>query len=140
MVGKKINYGDLAIKIVMPQDADYAEEVAKAKTSNYLLVDYKKLYSDSEKEIIDNNSDGTENQLRYFWPVLNKHNSSNYIVESYAKYRLGNLNATFIMRTPEVYLIAAEAALQLGDATTAARYVNKMRSRAGANSLASVNL
>lgn len=138
--GKKISKGELAIKIVMPQDADYAEEVAKAATSNYLLVDYKKLYSDSQKEIIDLNSDGTENQLRYYWPVLNKHNSSNYIVESYAKYRLGNLNATFIMRTPEVYLIAAEAALQLGDAGSAKNYVNKIRQRAGAKELGSVDL
>ena len=140
MKGKKINNGELAIKIVMPQDADYATEVAKAGTSNYLLIDYKKLYSDADKEIIDQNADGTENQLRYFWPVLNKHNSSNYIVENYAKYRLGNLNATFIMRTPEVYLIAAEAALQLGDATSAKNYVNKIRSRAGANPLPSVDL
>ena len=140
MKGKKINNGELAIKIVMPQDADYATEVAKAGTSNYLLIDYKKLYSDANKEIIDQNADGTENQLRYFWPVLNKHNSSNYIVENYAKYRLGNLNATFIMRTPEVYLIAAEAALQLGDATSAKNYVNKIRSRAGANPLPSVDL
>ncbi len=140
MKGKKINNGDLAIKIVMPQDADYADEVAKAATSNYLLVDYKKLYSDTQNEIIDLNSDGTENQLRYYWPVLNKHNSSNYIVESYAKYRLGNLNATFIMRTPEVYLIAAEAALQLGDASTATSYVNKIRQRAGAQLLSSVDL
>ena len=140
MKGKKISKGELAIKIVMPQDANYAEEVAKAATSNYLLVDYKKLYSDSQKEIIDLNSDGTENQLRYYWPVLNKHNSSNYIVESYAKYRLGNLNATFIMRTPEVYLIAAEAALQLGDAGSAKNYVNKIRQRAGAKELGSVDL
>lgn len=140
MKDKNINYGDLAIKIVMPQDADYAEEVAKARTSNYLLVDYKKLYSDEQKEIIDNNADGTENQLRYFWPVLNKHNSSNYIVENYSKYRLGNLNATFIMRTPEVYFIAAEAALQLNRSDLALQYVNKIRSRAGAKPLGSVDL
>ena len=62
------------------------------------------------------------------------------LVESYAKYRLGNLNATFIMRTPEVYLIAAEAALQLGDASTATSYVNKIRQRAGAQLLSSVDL
>lgn len=140
LVGKKINNGDLAIKIVMPQDADYAAETANAATSNYLLVDYKKLYSDAQKEIIQNGADGKENQLRYFWPVLNKHNSSNYIVENLSKYRVGNLNATFIMRTPEVYLIAAEAALQNGDAGKAAKYVNKIRTRAGAKNLASVNL
>ena len=41
IVGKKINIGDLAIKIVMPQDADYATEVSKKATANYLVVDYK---------------------------------------------------------------------------------------------------
>ena len=138
--GTVMNFGDKAVKFVMPQDADYATEVANASKSPYLLIDYKKLYSDSSKEIIDNNSDGTENPLRYFWPVLNKHNSSNYIVESYAKYRLGNLNATFIMRTPEVYLIAAEAALQTGNNTKALQYVNAVRNRAGANPATSVDL
>lgn len=138
--GKKINNGDLAIKIVMPQDPDYATEVANAATSNYLLVDYKKLYSDTEKEIIQNGADGKENQLRYFWPVLNKHNSSNYIVENLSKYRVGNLNATFIMRTPEVYLIAAEAALHINKAEKAKTYVNTIRQRAGAEDLTSVNI
>lgn len=140
MVGKKINQGEKAIKFVMPQDADYAAEVAAAATSNYLLVDYAKLYSDASHDIIANDASGNENQLRYFWPVLNKHNSSKYLVESLPKYRVGNLNATFIMRTPEVYLIAAEAALQTGDANKAARYVNKIRQRAGAKTLGSVDL
>lgn len=140
LVGKTIAQGDKAIKITMPQDADYAAEVASAATSNYLLVDYKKLYSDAQKEIIANDAKGNENQLRYFWPVLNKHNSTKYLVESLPKYRVGNLNATFIMRTPEVYLIAAEAALQTGNSGKAAQYVNKIRSRAGAKTLASVDL
>ena len=48
MVGKKINYGDLAIKIVMTQNADYAEEMANAMTSKYMFVGYKKIYSDPE--------------------------------------------------------------------------------------------
>lgn len=138
MKDKTIKKGDLAIKIVVPQDADYAEEVAKAATSNYLLVDYAKLYSDKTHEIIDLTADGAENQLRYYWPVLNKHNSSNYVIESYEKYRLGNLNATFIMRTPEVYLIAAEAALALGQ--NADQYVNAVRQRAGAQPLSGVTL
>jgi len=44
-----------------------------------------------------------------FYPSLMKHNSSNYYVNNLSKKRLGNLNATFMMRTPEVFLIAAEA-------------------------------
>lgn len=140
MEGKEIKNGDLAIKFVMPQDADYAEETANAATSNYLLVDYKKLYSDAKHEIIDFNADGTENYLRYFWPALTKHNSTNFFLSNASKNRVGNLNATFIMRTPEVYLIAAEAAVQLGDAATATTYVNKIRMRAGAAPLSTVTL
>lgn len=140
LIGQSINKGDLAIKIVVPQDTDYATEVANAANSNYLLVDYAKLYSDGNREIVDYAADGSENQLRYYWPVLNKHNSSNYVIESYAKYRLGNLNATFIMRTPEVYLIAAEAALQTGKNDLARNYVNVIRKRAGAKELGSVDL
>lgn len=139
MEGKKINNGEKAIKIIMPQDADYAREKAAAATSNYLVVDYAKLYSDADHEIIDM-ANGAENQLRYYYPALNKHNSSTYVVESYSKFRLGNLNATFIMRTPEVYLIAAEAALQTGKADKAKQYVNKIRQRAGAKTFGSVDL
>ena len=50
--GKKLNTGDLAIKIVMPQDADYAAEVSKKVTANYLIVDYKDVYDDENKNVI----------------------------------------------------------------------------------------
>lgn len=38
-----------------------------------------------------------------FYPSLMKHNSSNYYINNLGKKRLGNLNATFMMRTPEVF-------------------------------------
>ena len=81
-------------------------------------------------------NDGTnENQFRYYYPSLNKHNSSNYYVANASKQRNGNLNATFIMRMAEVYLIAAEADFYLIGGANAADYINKVRERAGANPL-----
>ena len=81
-------------------------------------------------------NDGTsENLFRYYYPSLNKHNSSNYYVANASKQRNGNLNATFIMRMAEVYLIAAEADIYLNGGTNAAKYLNKVRGRAGANPL-----
>ena len=80
--------------------------------------------------------DGTnENQFRYYYPSLNKHNSSNYYVANASKQRNGNLNATFIMRMAEVYLIAAEADIYLNGGANAAGYINKVSERAGANPL-----
>lgn len=112
IVGKKLNTGDLAIKIVMPQDADYAAEVSKKATANYLVVDYKDVYDDANKNVITERGAG-ENMFRYFYPSLNKHNSSNYYVANANKKRNGNLNATFIIRMAEIYLIAAEADIYL---------------------------
>lgn len=81
-------------------------------------------------------NDGTsENLFRYYYPSLNKHNSSNYYVANASKQRNGNLNATFIMRMAEVYLIAAEADIYLNGGANAAKYLNKVRERAGANPL-----
>lgn len=71
----------------------------------------------------------------YYYPSLNKHNSSNYYVANASKQRNGNLNATFIMRMAEVYLIAAEADIYLNGGANAAGYINKVRERAGANPL-----
>lgn len=134
IVGKKINTGDLAIKIVMPQDADYATEVSKKATANYLVVDYKDVYDDANKNVINERGAG-ENMFRYFYPSLNKHNSSNYYVANANKKRNGNLNATFIIRMAEIYLIAAEADIYLNGGSKAMGYINKVRQRAGATPL-----
>lgn len=134
VVGKHIAKGDLAIKVVMPQDADYAEEVAKKATADYLVVDYKDVYNDDNRNVITQRGAG-ENMFRYFYPSLNKHNSSNYYVANAKKMRNGNLNATFIMRMAEVYLIAAEADIYLNGGANAMGYINKLRQRAGAHLL-----
>ncbi len=134
VVGQTLYEGDLAIKIVVPQDEDYAAEVAKKATAKYLVVDYKDVYDDAAKNVITQRGEG-ENMYRYFYPSLNKHNSSNYFVANPGKKRNGNLNATFIMRMAEVYLIAAEADLYLNGGANAMKYVNKIRRRAGAELL-----
>lgn len=135
VAGKTVNEGDLAIKFVMPQDADYATAVANKKTSTELIVDYKDVYDDTKKKVIDTNADGTDRILNVFFPSLNKHNSSNYFVANAAKGRIGNLNGTFIMRMAEIYLIAAEADIIVNGAANAMGYINKVRARAGANPL-----
>lgn len=134
VVGKKLAVGDLAVKIVMPQDDDYAAEIAAKKTSSYLLVDYKDVYSDANHNV-KMTYNGGQNLFRYFYPSLNKHNSSNYYVANASKKRNGNLNATFIMRMAEVYLIAAEADIYLNGGASALTYINKVRTRAGAQAL-----
>ena len=81
-------------------------------------------------------SNGTsENLFSSFYPSLSKHNSSKYYVADAAKKRNGNLDATFIMRTAEVYLIAAEADIYVNGGSSALKYVNKIRQRAGAKLL-----
>jgi hypothetical protein len=134
MVGQSIAVGDRAIKFVMPQDDDYAAEVAAKATSNYLLIDYEDVYNDASKSIVMTKGSG-ENMFRYFYPSLNKHNSSNFYVANAGKMRNGNLNAFFIMRMAEVYLIAAEADIYLNGGSNAMTYINKVRTRAGAKAL-----
>ena len=113
---------------------------------NYLVVDYKDVYNDINKNIYmtysyknpsgNYTSDGTsENLFSYFYPSLNKHNSSNFYVADANKKRNGNLNATFIMRMAEIYLIAAEADLYVNGGANTLKYLNKVRSRAGARPL-----
>ncbi len=134
VAGTSLVKGDLAIKFVMPQDADYATEIAAKTTSPYLLVDYKDVYDDANKKVIDQKN-GTENILHYFYPSLNKHNSSNYYVANAGKQRNGNLNASFIIRMAEIYLIAAEADIVANGGANAMGYINKVRARAGAKAL-----
>lgn len=137
MVGETINVGDKAIKFVMPQDDDYATEIANKATSNYLLIDYTDVYDDASKSIIMTKGSG-ENLFRYFYPSLNKHNSSNIYVVSASSMRNGNLNATFIIRMAEIYLIAAELDIYLNGGSNAMGYINTVRQRAGANLLSGV--
>lgn len=144
--GRTLNVGDLAIKFIMPQDIDYATESANKLSSNYLVIDYKDIYNDANKNInmtyaYQNPSTGypsdgsAENLFNYFYPSLTKHNSSNYYEAEPAKMRNANLNATFMMRMAEVYLIAAEADIYVNGGGSALGYINKVRTRAGAKPL-----
>lgn len=134
--GKKIAVDEKAIKFIMPQDADYDAEKENMNTAPYLVVDYKAVYDDAKKNVIMKNGAGNENQFRYFYPSLNKHNSSRWYVANGPKMRNGNLNATFMMRMAEVYLIAAELDLYLNGGSNALPYINKVRARAKAAPLA----
>lgn len=134
VVGQTIAAGELAYKIVMPQDADYATEVANKATSKYLLVDYADVYDDANRNV-KMTLNGKENHFRYIYPSLRKHLSDNYYVANASKARNGNLNATFMMRMAEVYLIAAEASIYLNNTGDASKYIAKVRDRAGAKAL-----
>lgn len=144
--GQKIANGSTAIKFIMPQDADYATESADKLKKSYLIIDYKDIYNDANKNINMNytyknptkgyTSDGkSENLFSVFYPSLAKHRSSRFYVADKAKKRNGNLNATFMMRTAEVYLIAAEADIYVNNGANAMGYINKVRTRAGAKAL-----
>lgn len=133
--GKNVAIGDLAIRIAMPQDADYDKLVAQKASLPYLLVDYKDVYDDQNRNV-RMTLNGKENLYRYFYPSLNKHNSAKYYVVSESNRRNANLNATFMMRMAEVYLIAAEADIYLNGGANAAGYINKVRTRAGARPIA----
>lgn len=127
-----IAVGDLAVKFVMPQDADYTAEMNGKATSNHLLVSYGDVYA--SKRVTMTNGSG-ENMYRYFYPSLSKHNSSNYYVANASKMRNGNLNAVLVMRMAEVYLLAAEYDIILKGGANAMGYINKVRTRAGAKAL-----
>ncbi|GHT60939.1 starch-binding protein [Bacteroidia bacterium] len=146
VLAKKLEVGDRAIKFIMPQEADYASESASKHSASYLVVDYKDIYNDAKKNIhmtyayknpsAGYSADGSsENLFNYFYPSLTKHNSSNYYVVNAGSRRNGNLNATFIMRTAEIYLIAAEADIYVNGGSGAMAYINKIRNRAGAKPL-----
>jgi hypothetical protein len=143
VLNKSLAVGAQAIKFIMPQDVDYESEVASKRTSSCLVIDYRDVYNDSKKNInmkyayrnpsAGYSSDGSaENLFNYFYPSLTKHNSSNYYVVNAGSRRNGNLNATFIMRMAEVYLIAAEADIYVNGGSGALGYLNKIRNRAGA--------
>jgi len=146
VTNNKLEVDDLAIKFLMPQDEHYNNEIANRYTAPYLVIDYSDVYSDENKNVkmtykyhnttSEYLSDGSnENLLRYFYPSLTKHNSSNYYVANASKMRNGNLNAFFIMRMSEAYLIAAEADVYVNGGSGALQFINKVRTRAGAKPL-----
>lgn len=146
VLGNSLGLGSLAIKFIMPQDVGYNTEVSQKHKAPYLIVDYKDIYNDANKNInmtysYKNPSAGyttngtSENLFNYFYPSLTKHNSSNYFVANASQKRNGNLNAVLIMRMADIYLVAAEADLYVSGGANAAKYINKIRARAGAKLL-----
>lgn len=144
--GTAVNKGDMAVKFIMPQEANYAEEVAKKHSLPYLLVDYADIYDQTNRKVKmkyayqnpskDYAADGSsENPFNAIYPSLTKHNSENYYVVNASSARYANLNGTFMMRMSEVYLIAAEADIYVNGGSAALGYINKVRERAGANPL-----
>ena len=134
--------GDLAIDFVHPNDPGYATKVANKLDQKYLVVDYNDVYNSSTKtvkmtydRVNRNPGTATPNPFFGFYPSLMKHNSSNYYTNNATSNRYGNLNATFMMRMPEVYLIAAEADIYANGGGSAIGYINKVRNRAGATAL-----
>src|SRR5690606_17595700 len=111
--------GDTALNFIHPADADYQERAAAKLSKKYIEIDYADVYNDAtgavlmqynrKNQPLDNGTTLTTNPYIYFYPSLMKHNSSNYYVNNASSNRYGNLNATFMMRMAEVYLIAAEA-------------------------------
>lgn len=135
----KFVFDEKALEFIRPGDEGYAEKIAEKKDSKILYVDYKDLYAEDNTVIMDyhrdyDNTDVVSPWLN-FYPSLMKHNSSNYYVNNLSKKRLGNLNATFMMRTPEVFLIAAEADIYVNGGANAMQYINLVRERAGAKAL-----
>ncbi|WP_207426641.1 RagB/SusD family nutrient uptake outer membrane protein [Pedobacter sp. SYSU D00535] len=134
--------GNTAIDFIHPNDPDYTTKAATKLDQKYLVVDYNDVYDPVTKTVKMtytrvNRDPGTQapNPFFGFYPSLIKHNSSNYYVNNANSNRYGNLNATFMMRMPEVYLIAAEADIYANGGANAMGYINKVRQRAGAQPL-----
>lgn len=141
----KLAIGDRAVEFIHPNDPDYAGKAASRLSRKYLIVDYADVYDDMDKSVkmqynrvnqpLLDGSTLTTNPFFGFYPSLIKHNSSNYYINNAKKKRFGNLNATFMMRMSEIYLIAAEADLYVNGGSNALGYINRIRARAGAIAL-----
>lgn len=129
--------GDTAIFFIHTNDNNYSSRVAKKHDQKYLLIDMNDVYKDTVRMKYTRSIDGktVTNPFFGFYPSLTKHNSSNYFAYNSTKY--GNLDATFMMRMAEIYLIAAEADIYVNGGANALKYINKIRQRAGANDLPS---
>lgn len=113
---------DTRFLIVLSKDYKSAEERA---TRRYFTVNIDDLFG-SDGMYVEESYDGTSGYtlfpslIKYNWLYDGVGGSSTY-------YKNGDI---MIMRTAELYLIAAEACQQLGDAGTAATYLQVLRDRA----------
>ena len=100
---------------------------AEKAESMYFTVNMSTLFDDDlryKTEVFD----GTNSYALYPSFIKYKWCYSGVFGSNALQYNNGDV---MVMRTAEVYLIAAEACQQLGDATTAATYLNVLRNRAG---------
>lgn len=142
ILGTKVSFNDPALEFIMPGDEGYAAASAARFAQPYMVVDYKDVYDDETKRVKmkylrvnrpTEDGDSVTNPFYSFYPSLMKHNSTKY--HFVRNDRVGNLNATFMMRSPEIYLLAAEADIYANGGADAIGYINKVRTRAGANPL-----
>lgn len=135
--------GDLGIEFMHPNEPDYTTKTATKLDQKYIVADYNDVYNTADKKVkmtytrVNRTGGTVTNPFFGFYPSLMKHNSSNYYTNNPNNNRYGNLNATFMMRMPEVYLIAAEADIYTNGGANALGYINKIRARAGAKTLTS---
>lgn len=120
-----VDLDDTRFAIVMSKEARSAEEKAE---SQYFTINIDDLFGSSEysTEYKTEEFDGTNSYQLY--PSLIKFNwCYNGSWGSALNTKNGEM---MIMRTAEIYLIAAEACQQLGDASAAARHLEPLRIRA----------
>jgi len=133
-------FDEPAVRFMHPNEPDYTSIIPTKDKTRMLYIDYKDVYDEdgSVKQEYIRKGDGKTvvNPWGYIYPSLAKFNSSSFVRTNSSKLeRVGNLNATFMMRTPEVYLIAAEADIYVNGGGNATAYINKVRERAGARPL-----
>lgn len=124
---------DNRFNIVLSKDYKTADEKAQ---SIYFTMNIDDLFDQDGQYItdaIDVTGNGTASNANQLYPSLIKYE---WLYEGSTaggngmngmQYRNGDM---IIMRTAEIYLIAAEACQQLGDGAAAARYLNTLRNRA----------
>ncbi|HET8830151.1 MAG TPA: RagB/SusD family nutrient uptake outer membrane protein, partial [Pelobium sp.] len=110
--GTSVANGALAIKIVRPEEPNYATEESTKLSKNYLWIDLNDIYGEDNKVKMKyvrvNQQPGeVDNPFIKFYPSLTKFNSGSLISPKANKFT-SDAYAT-VMRLGELYLIAAEA-------------------------------
>lgn len=115
LAGQIINKGDVGLVISKKKQ----EESVKAN-SKYLYLDLDDIYNEDGTPVVDENYSSLCPYLKKFRPtdVSGLLNGQQYCYID-----------MFVMRFAEVYLIAAEANVMLGETDKAAEYVNVLRER-----------
>lgn len=142
LIGKYtgFTFDEPAVRFINPNESDYEEILELKDKAKMLYVDYNDVYAEDGtvkmKHTRKVTGEEVVNVWSYFYPSLSKFNSDSFVRTNSSKLdRVGNLNATFMMRTPEIYLIAAEADIYVNGGANAMGYINKVRERAGAKAL-----